>query len=242
MISTVSRLAPLGARRLRNFPRPVPSLLDRSFVSRTVPALADYPPHTVFPMPALSPTMESGNIGTWKVSEGAPFIAGDVLCDIETDKATMDFEAQDDGIIAKIIQPDGAQDVAVGVPVCVVVDEEEDVAAFKDFVVAEQDAAPAAPEPEPAPVETVATVAPVAPVDPVPVVASPPSPVKDLPSQPPPVADGPADVPSNTPADVPTMSPVWGEKAGSSSPLAYMLAARQKAYVDRFGSTGQKPL
>ncbi|CCC05922.1 hypothetical protein SMACR_00137 [Sordaria macrospora] len=62
-------------------------------------------------MPALSPTMTEGNIATWRVKEGDKFSAGDVLLEIETDKATMDVEAQDDGIMVKIMQTDGAKGV-----------------------------------------------------------------------------------------------------------------------------------
>lgn len=83
--------------------------------------------------------METGTISKWSLKEGDSFAAGDVLCEIETDKATMDFEAQDDGVLAKILK-DGpaAVDLAVGVPICVVVDEDEDVAAFADFVPEEE--------------------------------------------------------------------------------------------------------
>ncbi|KAF1366024.1 hypothetical protein EJ07DRAFT_161078 [Lizonia empirigonia] len=65
-------------------------------------------------MPALSPTMTEGNIATWKIKEGDSFSAGDVLLEIETDKAQMDVEAQDDGILAKIIQGDNSKQVQVG--------------------------------------------------------------------------------------------------------------------------------
>lgn len=108
----------------------------------------DYPPHTIFPMPALSPTMEAGSITSWALSEGQSFAAGDVLCSIETDKASVDFEAQDDGILAKILkQGESAQDLKVGTPICVVVEEEDDVAAFADFVADESAVeAPAAAE------------------------------------------------------------------------------------------------
>jgi pyruvate/2-oxoglutarate dehydrogenase complex dihydrolipoamide acyltransferase (E2) component len=54
-------------------------------------------------MPALSPTMTEGNIASWKVKEGDEFVAGDVLLEVETDKAQMDVEAQDDGVMAKIL-------------------------------------------------------------------------------------------------------------------------------------------
>ena len=64
--------------------------------------LSSLPPHQVVGLPALSPTMETGNIASWKLSEGAEFAPGDILCEIETDKATVDFEAQDEGFLAKV--------------------------------------------------------------------------------------------------------------------------------------------
>jgi pyruvate dehydrogenase E2 component (dihydrolipoamide acetyltransferase) len=64
-------------------------------------------------MPALSPTMVSGNIGTWKKNVGDKLTAGDVLCDIETDKATMDFECQEEGYLAKILVEAGTKNVPV---------------------------------------------------------------------------------------------------------------------------------
>ena len=91
-------------------------------------------------MPALSPTMETGSIAAWATKEGDAFKAGDALCQIETDKATLDFEAQDDGIIAKILcEGANARDIPVGVPVCVVVDDEKDVASFSDFVLPQKE-------------------------------------------------------------------------------------------------------
>lgn len=104
----------------------------------------DYPDHIVVPFPALSPTMESGTIAKWEISEGEEFSAGSVIASIETDKATMDFEAQDDGILAKILK-DGADatDLPVGAPIAIVVEEPKDVAAFSDYVVEdESDTAP----------------------------------------------------------------------------------------------------
>lgn len=76
--------------------------------------LAAYPPHTVVTMPALSPTMTSGNIGTWQKNAGDTIAPGDVLVEIETDKAQMDFEFQEDGVLAKILKEAGEKDVAVG--------------------------------------------------------------------------------------------------------------------------------
>lgn len=65
-------------------------------------------------MPALSPTMTSGNIGTWQKNAGDTLAPGDVLVEIETDKAQMDFEFQEDGLLAKVLKDSGSKDVAVG--------------------------------------------------------------------------------------------------------------------------------
>jgi len=94
--------------------------------------------------------MESGTIASWTKGEGDEFSAGDILCTIDTDKASVDFEAQDDGILAKILrQGPNAQDLPVGVPICVVVEEQDDVAAFADYV-ADDDSGPAASDEAPA--------------------------------------------------------------------------------------------
>lgn len=95
---------------------------------------ADYPPHTLLTLPALSPTMETGRVAKWHKGEGESFIAGDVICEIETDKATVDFEAQDDGIIAKILIGDvGGDEHKIGVPIAVVVEDEEFLGGFDGF-------------------------------------------------------------------------------------------------------------
>ena len=118
----------------------VNSKYRRQFHSSIVVGKDDYPVHTVLPFPALSPTMETGTIANWELSEGDEFSAGSVLCSIETDKATMDYEAQDDGFIAKILRdgPD-ASDLPIGTPIAIVVEELEDVAAFADYVVLEDE-------------------------------------------------------------------------------------------------------
>ncbi|RFU81349.1 pyruvate dehydrogenase complex x precursor, dihydrolipoamide acetyltransferase comp [Trichoderma arundinaceum] len=82
-------------------------------------------------MPALSPTMTEGNIASWKVKEGDSFSAGDVLLEIETDKATMDVEAQEDGIMVKIVSQDGSKGVQVGTRIAVVADAGDDVSALE---------------------------------------------------------------------------------------------------------------
>jgi pyruvate/2-oxoglutarate dehydrogenase complex dihydrolipoamide acyltransferase (E2) component len=121
------------------------SSLGRRSLHSTSVLWKDYPPHIIFALPALSPTMETGTIAAWALKPGDTFGAGDVLCSIETDKATMDFEAQDDGILAKILKEGPtAVDVPCGTPICVIVEEASDVEAFADFEVQEEVAAPVA--------------------------------------------------------------------------------------------------
>ncbi|KAI9501701.1 2-oxoacid dehydrogenases acyltransferase-domain-containing protein [Coemansia spiralis] len=92
-----------------------------------------YPDHQVIGMPALSPTMTQGNVGQWQKSVGDKIEPGDVLVEIETDKAQMDFEFQEEGYLAKILAPTGTKDLAIDSPVAVIVENEADVAAFADF-------------------------------------------------------------------------------------------------------------
>jgi pyruvate dehydrogenase E2 component (dihydrolipoamide acetyltransferase) len=80
-------------------------------------------------MPALSPTMEKGNLARWLKKEGDKIKSGDVIAEIETDKATMEYEAVDDGTLAKIVVPEGTQDVAVNSVIAVLAGEGEDVKA-----------------------------------------------------------------------------------------------------------------
>ena len=82
-------------------------------------------------MPAMSPTMTEGNIASWKVKEGDSFSTGDILLEIETDKASMDVEAQDDGKMAKIFSPDGSKSVAVGTRIAVLADPEDDISSLE---------------------------------------------------------------------------------------------------------------
>ncbi|KAI0792809.1 single hybrid motif-containing protein [Abortiporus biennis] len=78
-------------------------------------------------MPAMSPTMTEGGISHWKKKEGESFAAGDVLLEIETDKATIDVEAQDDGIMGKILAPDGTKNVSVGKVIALLAEEGDDI-------------------------------------------------------------------------------------------------------------------
>src|SRR5579872_5165985 len=106
-------------------------------------------------MPALSPTMEKGNLAKWLKKEGDPVKTGDVIAEIETDKATMEYEAVDDGVLAKIVVPEGTADVPVNQLIAVMAQEGEDPKAAAAAAVkgaapaAKATPAPAAP-PQPA--------------------------------------------------------------------------------------------
>jgi pyruvate dehydrogenase E2 component (dihydrolipoamide acetyltransferase) len=93
-------------------------------------------------MPALSPTMEEGTLAKWLVKEGDEVKSGDILAEIETDKATMEFEAVDEGKLAKILVPEGTEGVKVGAPIAILAGEGEDVSKAAS-------AAPKAAAPEP---------------------------------------------------------------------------------------------
>src|SRR6201991_4227091 len=96
-------------------------------------------------MPALSPTMEKGNLARWLKNESDKVKAGDVIAEIETDKATMEYESIDDGVLAKIVVPAGTQDVPVNQLIAVLASEGEDVKAAAS---AAGKGAPAAKAPE----------------------------------------------------------------------------------------------
>src|SRR6202142_198393 len=99
-------------------------------------------------MPALSPTMEKGNLAKWLKKEGEAVKTGDVIAEIETDKATMEYESVDDGVLAKIVVPEGTQDVAVNQLIAVIAQEGEDPKSAAAS--AGKGAAPAAKPAEPA--------------------------------------------------------------------------------------------
>ena len=106
-------------------------------------------------MPALSPTMEEGTLAKWLVKEGDSVVSGDLLAEIETDKATMEFEAVDEGVIGKLLVAEGTEGVKVNTPIALIGEEGEDMSAVS---------ASAATAPAPAPVEqAAATSAPAAP-------------------------------------------------------------------------------
>jgi pyruvate dehydrogenase E2 component (dihydrolipoamide acetyltransferase) len=114
-------------------------------------------------MPALSPTMEEGTLAKWLVKEGDTVASGDILAEIETDKATMEFEAVDEGVVSKILVPEGTDGVKVGTPIALIGGEGEATAApapvaapaeDKPAVAAAKAETPTPAAPAPAPVET----------------------------------------------------------------------------------------
>jgi pyruvate dehydrogenase E2 component (dihydrolipoamide acetyltransferase) len=106
-------------------------------------------------MPALSPTMEKGNLAKWLKKEGDKIKSGDIIAEIETDKATMEYEAVDEGTLAKIVVPEGTQDVAVNAVIAVLAAEGEDVKAASAGAKAE---APKAAEKKAEPAKQTAAV------------------------------------------------------------------------------------
>ncbi|KAJ7974964.1 Dihydrolipoamide acetyltransferase component of pyruvate dehydrogenase complex [Quillaja saponaria] len=95
---------------------------------------SELPSHVLLEMPALSPTMNQGNIAKWRKKEGDKIEVGDVICEIETDKATLEFETLEEGYLAKILVPEGSKDVAVGQPIAITVEDSNDIEAVKNSV------------------------------------------------------------------------------------------------------------
>ncbi|KAM9333269.1 dihydrolipoyllysine-residue acetyltransferase component of pyruvate dehydrogenase complex, mitochondrial isoform 2-T2 [Pholidichthys leucotaenia] len=130
---------------------------------------SSYPPHMKISLPALSPTMTMGTVQRWEKKVGEKLSEGDLLAEIETDKATIGFEVQEEGYLAKIMVPEGTRDVPLGTPLCIIVEKESDIAAFKDYVetgVVEVATPPPPPAPTPA-------AAPAAAPTPAPAAAAP---------------------------------------------------------------------
>ncbi|XKL62510.1 hypothetical protein PGB90_002343 [Kerria lacca] len=122
----------------------------------------DLPNHNKVLLPALSPTMDMGTIVSWAKKEGDKLNEGDLLAEIETDKATMGFETPEEGYLAKILVEAGTKDVPIGKLVCIIVEEEKDIVAFKDFVDDTPSAKPTKPSPkQPAPAQPISSPPPV---------------------------------------------------------------------------------
>ncbi|KAI0094640.1 pyruvate dehydrogenase [Irpex rosettiformis] len=127
------------------------SALARTVLARGFHVSARRHALSKFAMPAMSPTMTEGGIAQWKKKEGESFTAGDVLLEIETDKATIDVEAQDDGILAKIISPDGSKGVQVGAPIAILGEAGDDLSAASKLAEESSSEKPAPPVEEKAP-------------------------------------------------------------------------------------------
>jgi pyruvate dehydrogenase E2 component (dihydrolipoamide acetyltransferase) len=124
-------------------------------------------------MPALSPTMTEGNLARWLKREGDTVSAGDVIAEIETDKATMEIEAVEEGRLGKILIADGTEGVAVNTPIALLLEEGEEAAALADFDAGGgETAAPAKAETEAAPAPSPARAAPQAAATATPTVAN----------------------------------------------------------------------
>ncbi|XP_060082157.1 dihydrolipoyllysine-residue acetyltransferase component of pyruvate dehydrogenase complex, mitochondrial-like [Ylistrum balloti] len=134
---------------------------------------ADLPTHYKIALPALSPTMEAGTIVNWQKSEGDRVVEGDLLAEIETDKATMGFESVEEGYLARIFIPAGTKDIPVGKLLCIIVEEEADIAAFADYVETAEDKPPSTEAAAPPPAPTPTPAAPPPPPAAAPVIAPP---------------------------------------------------------------------
>ncbi|MGA9303491.1 MAG: biotin/lipoyl-containing protein, partial [Bradyrhizobium sp.] len=163
-------------------------------------------------MPALSPTMEKGNLAKWLKKEGDKVKSGDVIAEIETDKATMEVEAVDEGTIAKILVPEGTQDVPVNDVIAVLAGDGEDVKSAGAAAGAKPSAAPAKAEAPPA----------------------------TKPASPPPAAPAAAATPVAAPAPQAASSAPQadGHARTFSSPLARRLAKDAGIDVARITGTG----
>ncbi|KAI9511335.1 pyruvate dehydrogenase X component [Russula earlei] len=122
-------------------------------------------PHAItqFKMPAMSPTMTEGGIASWKKREGESFTAGDVLLEIETDKAVIDVEAQDDGFMGKILVQDGQKNIPVGKVIALLAEEGDDISNIEVSENVLEDAAPASKQEQeqaPAPPQSASTPTP----------------------------------------------------------------------------------
>ncbi|XP_042538684.1 dihydrolipoyllysine-residue acetyltransferase component of pyruvate dehydrogenase complex, mitochondrial [Dipodomys spectabilis] len=136
-------------------PTPSPAAASAPASSAQAPG-SSYPTHMQVLLPALSPTMTMGTVQRWEKKVGEKLSEGDLLAEIETDKATIGFEVQEEGYLAKILVPEGTRDVPLGTPLCIIVEKEADIAAFADYrPTGVTDLKPQAPPPVSPPVATV---------------------------------------------------------------------------------------
>uniref|UniRef100_A0A4W4EA90 Acetyltransferase component of pyruvate dehydrogenase complex n=1 Tax=Electrophorus electricus TaxID=8005 RepID=A0A4W4EA90_ELEEL len=124
-------------------------------------------------LPALSPTMTMGTVQRWEKKVGEKLNEGDLLAEIETDKATIGFEVLEEGYLAKILISEGTRDVPLGTPLCIMVEKESDIQAFTDYV---ETGVATSPPPAPAPVVAPSTAALPLAQAPPPAASAPPAP------------------------------------------------------------------
>ncbi|CAJ0586053.1 unnamed protein product, partial [Mesorhabditis spiculigera] len=130
-------------------PKGVGSINVATFKGIRLFSTGKYPSHKKVALPALSPTMEMGTVVSWQKKEGDQLGEGDLLCEIETDKATMGFETPEEGYLAKIMIQEGTKDVPIGKLLCIIVESKDEVAAFADYKPEEGAAAAATPPASP---------------------------------------------------------------------------------------------
>lgn len=154
--SMVSRVEPPAGYAKRKFDAPLTTgimISNRTSWShfpkgRFFSSESGLPLHQEIGMPSLSPTMTEGNIARWLKKEGDKVSPGEVLCEVETDKATVEMECMEEGYLAKILRGDGSNAIKVGEVIAITVEEEEDVAKFKDYKPTSAEPAPASPSKE----------------------------------------------------------------------------------------------
>uniref|UniRef100_A0AC11C8E5 Dihydrolipoamide S-acetyltransferase n=1 Tax=Ovis aries TaxID=9940 RepID=A0AC11C8E5_SHEEP len=186
------------------------------------------PPHQKVPLPSLSPTMQAGTIARWEKKEGEKINEGELIAEVETDKATVGFESVEECYMAKILVAEGTRDVPVGAIICITVEKPEDVEAFKNYTLDSS----AAPAPQAAPAPTPAAAAP----SPAPSAQAPGSSypthmqAAPVPPTPPPVAPPPS---APRPA-----APAGPKGRVFVSPLAKKLAAEKGIDLTQVKGTG----
>jgi pyruvate dehydrogenase E2 component (dihydrolipoamide acetyltransferase) len=187
--------------------------------------------------------MTAGTIASWLKKEGDSITAGESIAEVETDKASIGFEAQDDSYVAKIIVPAGIE-VKVGTPILITVDDQASVAAFKDYVVIEQAATASPPVVSEAPKTVVAATPPVVPpAAPTPVVVAPAAPIIAAPVAPviaTPVA--PAALPPPVTSEVLLRQSVKWNASVAKSVLSTFLSNEQAKYVKKYGRSSHAPI
>ena len=236
MLSNFARLASRRGVVVSSAMRPAASLGARSFHASSL--MMDLPYHIVVGMPSLSPTMESGSLAEWYVAEGDAITAGDAVAKIETDKASMDFEAQDDVFVAKLLRtPSDGNDLPVGTPIMITVEDADDVAAFKDYVHKEAEAptppaAAAAADPEPVKEDT--------PPPPTPEPVKKEEPAAAPASSPPDASPAPKPAAASAAGDGQSTTIAWARPTPTISPLSKSMTKQQEEYMKLYGTTGQR--